>query len=384
MKIEAWKHHELKVLINRVLLIFTILIAISCNQQSKDKAETSNPFDSRQIYALSLQGKVAEVINIFDSVPENKLSDENLDLKKKYYARFKGPGNTTRVEVKDSIIAPITGTFNSYWHKVLLDNDIIEEAELELRKKLADFLYKEHYLDTALASDVPDTHLTANLTRFLNDKGYHANVLGRTIPFIDAFIWAKETVKVYDLKLPETETQVRVIFMEDFASSGWAHYATFGKYYASGWATQDALYCVKDAYDLESEKFHVSYLVHEAQHFEDYKSFPELRQADLEYRAKLAELATAREIIYELIETFITRADNNMDYPHPYAQYCVIRDISRKIFDQEFVSDTEKWKKVDYPTLNSVSVELIKQHTRSLKGISYLTSCLASKDVATQ
>ena len=55
---------------------------------------------------------------------------------------------------------------------------------------------------------------------------------------------------------------------------------------------------------VSGEKFRVSLLGHEGQHFSDYKSFPRLLQTDLEYRAKLAELSKAKETIYKLLRNF--------------------------------------------------------------------------------
>ncbi len=152
-------------------------------------------------------------------------------------------------------------------------------------------------------------------------------------------------------------------------SNGWADYATFGKYYAAGWATKDALYCVKKAYDISSEKFQVSYLTHEAQHFSDYDSFPLLKQADLEYRAKLAELSVAKETVYKLLKVFIQRAENSIENAHPFANYCVIRDLSKIIFNENFVSDVKIWEKLSYQEINEASVELIKQHSTALNNL---------------
>jgi len=87
--------------------------------------------------------------------------------------------------------------------------------------------------------------------------------------------------------LLDEELKVKVVLMTDFATLGWEEYATLGTYYPGGWATDDALYCVKDAYDLNSETFLVSYLAHESRHFSDYKLFDKkLSGAELEYRAK--------------------------------------------------------------------------------------------------
>lgn len=90
--------------------------------------------------------------------------------------------------------------------------------------------------------------------------------------------------------------------MDEFVTLGWTEFATMDKYHPGGWATDDALNCVKKAYDVSSETFLISYLAHEGRHCSDYKHFPKLRNsADLEYRAKLTELSMADSTLLQLI-----------------------------------------------------------------------------------
>ena len=58
-----------------------------------------------------------------------------------------------------------------------------------------------------------------------------------------------------------------------------------------GWAKEDGLYCLCRHYDLDSERYKLSFLKHEARHFADYELYPELQPSDMEYRSKLTELA---------------------------------------------------------------------------------------------
>ena len=85
--------------------------------------------------------------------------------------------------------------------------------------------------------------------------------------------------------------------MEDFATLGWMEYATLGAHHPGGWTEEEGIYCVKKAYDVNSENFKISYLTHEARHFADKKLWPDLKSADLEYRAKLTELNLAQDTL---------------------------------------------------------------------------------------
>ena len=174
-------------------------------------------------------------------------------------------------------------------------------------------------------------------------------------------------MEVYSIGLLEDSVKVEVHFMKDFISTGWAHYVTFGKSYAGGWATREALYSVDDAYDRESENFNVSYLTHEGQHFADYKSFPALQQTDLEYRAKLIELIKSNETTHQLIEKFLNHTSKIKGNAHAFANHCVIRDLSKLLFKEEFVSEKETWLKIDPNLIREKSLFLFQQHTEKLE-----------------
>ncbi|MBN8571443.1 MAG: hypothetical protein J0M18_17605, partial [Ignavibacteria bacterium] len=160
---------------------------------------------------------------------------------------------------------------------------------------------------------------------------------------------------------------VKVIFMNEVVTMGWEDYATLGRYYPGGWATDKELFCVGSAYDTASENFNVSYLQHEGQHFSDYKVFPKLTGPDLEYRAKLVELTYAKESIYNLINFFIHNSNYDRSNPHAFGNFCVIRDISNKLFDGKTESDIEKWKAVPGEKINKIAKELLITNTKLIK-----------------
>lgn len=355
-----------------IIALFLIAIIFSCNEQQKSnnkKKTEENQFDFEQVYTLGLQGNMSKILELLDSATTDKLTYEQIELKEKFYKRFRNQNEKYDYETNDTLSINVVDLFHSYWRTVLLDDKTIKNADTELKNKFVDLLYENNYISSEISRDSLIENLYDHLNGFLRSKGFYSNAMGKTGSFYDIFLWAKETENIYEISLPETDIKVKVIFMESFVSNGWADYATFGKYYAAGWATTDALYCVKKAYDISSEKFQVSYLIHEAQHFADYISFPLLKQADLEYRAKLAELSAAKETVSELLSIFIKRAKNNKNYAHPFANYCVIRDLSEEIFNQEFVADTTEWKKIPYQEINKASIKLIKQHTTDLNDV---------------
>ena len=221
----------------------------------------------------------------------------------------------------------------------------------ELRKKKPKWL-QEHWNDL--------------LQGHLKTHGCYAAV-GRTGQFYDLLLHGAETEVRYPVTTPEDTLEVKVVFMDSVISNGWEGYATCDTYYPGGWATDSALFCVRSSYDLASEQFTVSYLKHEGKHFADYKRFPKLQGADLEYRAKLVELGAAKEIMYGLIRFFLKNSAYDANNPHAYANFCVIRDLSRSLFNKEREEDIAAWKTLPVERIQQASTALLLKNTRDLE-----------------
>jgi hypothetical protein len=121
-----------------------------------------------------------------------------------------------------------------------------------------------------------------------------------------------------------------------------------------------SVYHRKSDYDLDSEKFEISYLKHEGIHFTDLNDYPNLSSTDLEYRAKVIELMyCTEETVYDRISEFITGANNtDRKYTHPYANYILIENLSELLFNSEYESDIIKWKELSVEKINSAATSL--------------------------
>lgn len=185
------------------------------------------------------------------------------------------------------------------------------------------------------------------------------------------FIWDKETIKNYEVKLPKQTVKTKVIFIEIFLLTGYDYYASYGSTRVGGWALKESatLYCNKSDYDIGSEKFNVSYLKHESLHFTDLNEYPNLSSADLEYRSKLIELMYCTEkTIYTEITEFISGADSSdRSHSHPYANYILIENLSKMIFNSEFNSDINQWKKISVEKINKAATSLYKSSEETLQ-----------------
>jgi hypothetical protein len=218
-----------------------------------------------------------------------------------------------------------------------------------------------------ISRGMDDEQILDRVKSELEEDGLHV-LGGITRPYFDLMLWTFQESRTYECELTDTTQSVEVVFLGDFVVYGWSHFATFGRAYTGGWATKEKLFCLRDDYDLESEKFKVSYLQHEGRHFADYKIFPALEQIDLEYRGKLTELAFAETSLRSLIENFAASGALNPEAPHSYANACVIRDLSKALFGREIAGGKDPaWESVTNAQVHAAARKLLEENTERLK-----------------
>jgi hypothetical protein len=355
-------------LIIQEIILMAIITLLMQNTNSFDVTGLSEQDTTKfeNVFILGLQGNISQALSYIDTMDVKTLTERQAGLKKKYILRFKTKDEAYDFRIKDNGVISIMKRYQTYWRNVLLDNTKLSREDSSITKWIIKYLVSNYNK----VKDRPQTDMEENFTQYLQDylltKEIFASV-GKTGMFFDLLMHAKETEVTYDVTTPEDTIKVKVVFMEEIISNGWEEYATFGKYYPGGWATSDALYCVKESYDLESENFLVTYLKHEGKHFADYKIFPKLSGADLEYRAKLVELSAANSILFRLIKFFTVNASYDRQNPHGFANFCIMRDLSRLLFSSEMETDIEKWKSIPVEEINKKAEYLLKLNTENLK-----------------
>jgi hypothetical protein len=351
------------------LIVFSVLILISCNSSKKINLskEPSNP-NFEKIYPFALRGELTNVFEILDTISDIKLNNKEKLIKRNFYNRFRFESEIYNFKTDDTKIIGFVKNFQVYWKAVMLNEQLIEIADSLFKKSMAAYLLP-HFQDKNISHKGLKSDLYKYSNQYLKDLGYFSNAYGKTGHLYDLFLWKEEDVKVYPIELINDSVKVPVHFMKNFISTGWSHYTTFGRNYASGWATKKALYSVENAYDRNTEKFKVSYLVHEGQHFVDYQNFPLLKQADLEYRAKLVELAKSQETTYTIIGKFIFNAKKDKNNAHALANYCVIRDLSRLLFSEDYITEKDKWTSISNEAIRNKSQLLFQTHTSKLNDL---------------
>lgn len=288
--------------------------------------------------------------------------------KKKIDARF-----ITRKEVIENtsgnkIINDISNIYREYWRIELLKSTK-DRTDTTLYNNLTDYLITNQLTNLSKDSLSKTIKNDSELKRIIEDEGFKTRFIYRN-GFQDIFIWDKGTTKNYDVVLPKDTINVTVILIEKYHINGYDSYASIGSSQVGGWALKESatLYCNRELYDLASETFMISYLKHESLHFIDLNQYPNLSSTDLEYRAKVIELMYATEkTAYDIIANFTNSADSSYrNHSHPYANYCLIQDMSRLVFNSEYESDSNKWINVPVEKINKAAKQLYELNESKL------------------
>jgi len=342
--------------VKRSIFIFVCFFLISI-ALSQTPTTDSGHLDYHKIYSFCLDANVKPALVSLSDLDSRKLPVKDQQFKSAFESRFKFAKDQKdyRSEINHSL-SNILDMFRNYWRASLLDSSINLDSLLQYQ--LSDLLEKKYVSVKELPgnSDTVDYYLKKMIT----SSGCYTTGFGKTGRLFDLLIWKKQQDTQYVFSIGNEMISTKVIFMDDFLTLGWEQYATLDRYYPGGWATDTALFCVKQAYDLHSEDFLISYLAHESRHF------PKLTPADLEYRAKLTELSLADSSLYSLVSFFISNANYESENAHSLADYCVIRDLSVLLFHKNFENDIKAWQEKGVHTINTGARQILADNTKAL------------------
>jgi hypothetical protein len=213
--------------------------------------------------------------------------------------------------------------YQHYWVASMAHPDHRADGETRLADALRNLLGASSTTDM----DALEPLLAAALTK----EGFHS-LQGQTGLLRELMIWSKQDERLMPVALPEGKYKVKVELLDGFKSFGWSSYATCGRASTGGWTTDDALFAVVPRYaSLNDEEFRVSFLGHESQHFADKAHLKGLQSWELEYRAKLTELAQANETRGKVLSKFIMDQGEDRASPHSYANRRVLADMIARL-----------------------------------------------------
>ena len=304
-------------------------------------------------------GDVSGASALFASEPDDRGSMMLVDRFERRFNERNDGLDLARIESPS--VREIAELFQAYWLDALMQDAPLDVLEERLKGRLNDILMERGFA-SALEDD--DT-LFENVEAFIRGEGYFAQS-GRTPPLLDLMIWTSNNTVVESVELTDGTYDIELNYMDDFVSYGWSNFAAFGMASTGGWAKKDGLYCNCRHYDLDSERFKLSFLKHEARHYADFGLYPELQPADLEYRGKLTELAYSEEGTYRLLEQFTRAANRVENAPHPLANWYVVDGLSELLPDGKWPAEASAWESVPKERIRQAARRLLEIHDDKL------------------
>lgn len=340
-------------------ITFLSLIILAASAYSQEK--TQDTLNYEFVYGTAVKGEVPKILEYMDTLEVYR--PKEVAFKNKFEARFKYAIDQTEdyFDKTDTLLNPLHRMFQRYWRNGLLHPE--QDTDSLFKQKLIQFFNDENRNGTYSNVRIDENNLEEVYKKYIESKGYHCTGFGRAGKFYDFLVWRTMEPKSFEIDLIDHTENVHIYFMKDFLSLGWMEYSRLGERYPGGWATEEALYCVTKGYDQSSEKFNIIYLKHEGQHFYDYKRFPGMESRDLEYRGKLIEMVFCENELYNRVSYYLSNAKNDPRNAHPHANYRIIADMSRILFNTEYEDDFEKWKAIPKERLHKVARKLYDGNT---------------------
>ncbi len=326
---------------------------LSASAFAGDSDSVSNRYISE-----ALQGDLSRAAALFNVINPDTAPISDVELASRFQERFINQSEDLSPGTGDAFIDAVVSAYRKYWVLTLMGDMSSQEGEEFLESSLRQVLSRQGKVDfsdhAANVFEFIGAIFDAKEIHFLNTAAP---------PLRELFLWKTEEKQNYSVKLTDLTQKVSVTFMSDIYSMGWKQFASLGLVATTGWVENGRLYCVESAYDRSSERFKVSYLKHEGRHLADFEQFPDLQSADLEYRAKLTELAFSFNSTGQLLGDFTSKSAPNPASPHAYANYRVTREIYREIFGQPFPESGDAWQKIDTQSVNKAARDLLQRDT---------------------
>lgn len=333
-----------KIIARRTL--FILLAAAACVLEADDSAFVMNRYVS-----MAIQGDLANAEALF--------SESQLDQRSPgaaLWASYRERFVQTSDEPRGGLPGEVVSAYERYWRQSLLDAGRHSAYAKELDQQLAKLLQSGKTESPAIR-EAPALLAAAleeqNLFHFQSEDP----------PLRDLLVWNSQYSREYSVQLTDNHLGLTVHFLDEFLLQGWKEYASLGLTSTTGWVEDGDLYCIAWAYDLDSENFKVSYLKHEARHLVDLERYPHMDSTELEYRAKLTELAFAHRTLTRVLENFSEKSAQNPESPHSMANWRVVRDMYWHLFEEEMAENFDDWGQLRGEDVNRAARTLIALNT---------------------
>lgn len=308
---------------------------------------------------------VSRLVAELDEIQPDDTQDElSQVLLQQYRDRFLSQNATTAHSSETGLAGQAIVAYQNYWRAVLTRSLPAQQADRELQRVLGQILRK-HSSDPERHAGGFNGDVFSQLEQALSQLGLGSSA-GVTAPWRDLYIWNGQHSGDFQVELTDGVQQVTVTFIEQPLVQGWQHYASLDLLGTSGWATTQGLFCLCWSYELDSAAFQVNWMKHETRHSVDLKEFPGIPEAQLEYRAKLTELAFSGPEVSALLRQFSNSGEADSIPAHAAANYRVTRDVYRQIFQMDLPANLDPWQQLGPDRVAPAARILLQQDSQRL------------------
>lgn len=345
----------------RRLILCLSLAVVACSPNSdvdrskrsvSDRKVVQSGGEIARAIGAGLQGDARRAVEILKAVDASSLNQRERDYRSCMLERFgHAEPFTAALPQTDSFARQIAAAYIDYWHKALREPDRRLDYTLELEATLRETMN--------LPDEADSLTIEPAIQARLNAEGLHG-LLGQTGVLRELMIWRQEDRRAVTVEMPHGTYATDVAFLDNFLISGWGRYATCETRGAGGWVADRTLFAVVPSYrDLKGEEFSVTFLGHETQHFLDLDHYPSMASWELEYRAKLMELAMADETQLRVLQKFIEDQGDDTASPHSYANKKILTALMADLS----VADPESLRSVPGQAMRDAAYGLFKADT---------------------
>ena len=339
-------------------MFFIFILSLTFSLQSY---AAENPPLSEVFISQAIQGDLRPFSAKLEDLDRARLTTADQLLIEQFDQRFVKQDEIFAPPAGSEFLSGLLSTYRQYWTMSLMGEVSPDDSARRLNEQMA--LLLAEYGTASASESIADPQDA--LGSAIQAEGFHY-LMDEAPPLQDLFLWKTQETREYSVRLTDQTRTVTVNFMDDFELLGWKYFASLGLASTTGWVQDGELYCVVWAYDRNSERFRVSYLQHEARHLADYELFPGLDSINLEYRAKLTELAYAFSTAHRILEDFTAKSAPNPASPHAMANYRLTRALYLELFGQDFHESSDTWKNTSPESINRAARKLLEDNTNEL------------------
>lgn len=345
-------HATLTKLRHFVVIMVTVVLGATSIAADEPGADVSARYIS-----MAIQGNLTGAQTMLE-LAERENAPEALSLLTRFRERFGANAVPDFSVPANPFVIRVMQAYQRYWNRGLLRKESESESEARLLSELSEAVLLRTRDDSPESVDPYQ-----RLAQELRLDGIFA-FTGASPPFRDLYLWKSQATERYEVSLTDRTVSLEVIFMDDVITQGWKEYASLGLASVTGWVEDGRLYCIRWAYDTESENFAVSYLKHEARHLADLEDFPDMDTTELEYRAKLTELAFAHQSLQRILRDFTDKAAANQSSPHAMANFRVVNDVYERVSGQILTPGADPaWRSIGAGDVNRAARELLAENS---------------------